>query len=163
MKRDRIFPHILKSKSVRVIAAIFLLINIIWLINWWPYHQDISGYTKAIYGYYRDVEDYTCTVFPPSYLRFVGNYSVSNEDKMTLIIWPRTILRRNTEYGVKMLADDGFIYEFYIDRNLEYVQCVEMKYLHEEEEYIRKQLRERGGDLRRMFSIAEQEWGAGIQ
>lgn len=157
-KRDSIFLYILKSKPVKIVIAGFLIWNIVWFMNWYPYEKQAQNYSKTPQGYYKGIDDYACGIAAPDYLRFTGNYAIIRDDRLGIIIWPKKPFWGKTEYGIEIPVDENYIYRFYVDKNLNYLSDEEMEYTAEEEEEIKKLLKIHKDTLSIMMQVAKEEW-----
>jgi|GEM_PF-468356 len=103
----------MKRRKLIIIAVIllfvFTIVNIVWFINWHKYndYKNAVGYQESTSRYFTvDSEGFRYAVFPPDYMRFVGNLTVGNnvwgeeaeENTCSLIIWP--LFTGGYEFGV---------------------------------------------------------------
>lgn len=157
--RDSMFLYIITSKVTRVLITFFLMWNIIWCINWYQYQKHTKEYTKTPHTYYSIIDDYTCTVAAPEYLKFTGNYAITSENGIGIIIWPHVFSFGTPVYGIEFSVDENIIYRFYVDENLNYLSNDEMHYDEEDEIEIKMLLNAHKDEIHNMMQIAEKEWG----
>lgn len=156
-----------RNKKILIIifVAVFSIFNIVWGINYYTYYKYTSSYDKAPQNYSRSNGDYTFTIKCPSYLRFIGNYAITNNDngnedkELFLIVWPSFLGDQKNEYGV-MIKEKGDenIYSFYADENLRYLPSEEIDYTQEEQKQIQYLLNKYEESLVEMCKLANSEW-----
>ncbi len=144
---------------ILTIVFLFLVWNILWAINFHDYHKKTSGYEKTPMSYVKSGRQYTYTVVCPSYLSFTGNFAITNNEELSLIIWPGAFIKDKMEYGIGIYdpkSEDT--YRFYIDKNLEYHKERNDFYSDLEEDRIRRLLHKYKQDLEIMLELANSEW-----
>lgn len=153
---------LLKRKKSRyvllLLISIFLIWNIVWGINYYSYYKYSDGYEKSPINYFKSIKDYTYTVDCPSYLRLTGNFAVTNNDDLSILIWP-SLFANSAEYGVSI--DDkkrNATYRFYVDKDLNYLRHEDMDYSEPDEEYIKSLLYKNSKELSEMQQLAVKEW-----
>ncbi|MCM3006848.1 hypothetical protein [Priestia koreensis] len=106
------------KKWILIIIGIFLIWNLVWWVTTTvKYQKYVEAVPKDTTGLNITQEDgYTYFVKKPGYLRFIGNLSVSTNNKSaSLIIWPKMI--GGYKYGIR-IQDDKQAYEVYLDKNM---------------------------------------------
>lgn len=141
-----------------LLVSIVLVWNIIWVVNYYGYYKYSTGYTKSPINYFKSEKDYTYTVDGPSYLRLTGNFAITNNDDLSIVIWP-SLFMRSAEYGISI--DDkkkNVTYRFYVNGGLDYLRHKEMNYSQSDEDYIKSLLQKKNKELSEMQQLAEEEW-----
>lgn len=115
-----------KNKRFFVVLSIVIAIlgfQILWYVNYTQFRRP-DGYELAVNDYYKNFDGYTVSYHSPEYPKFTGNYAISdNEDKITIILWPETVLRRKPKFGVSMYNDENeIVYLINVDENLKYIE-----------------------------------------
>lgn len=110
-------------------------------------------------SYVKSGEKYTYTVACPTYLSFTGNFALTNNDDLSLIIWPSLFMCDSGEYGIGIFDQEkNFTYRFYVDNNLQYLNVKENNYSDDEERYLHELLDEHRKELNEMHQLAKIEW-----
>ncbi len=141
-----------------LLISIFLIWNIVWGINYYSYYKYSDGYAKSPINYFKSEKDYTYTVDCPSYLRLTGNFAVTNNDDLSIIIWP-SLFMRSAEYGIS--AEDrkkNVTYRFYVDEDLNYLRHEDLNYALPDEAHIKSLLKKSRTELSEMQRLASKEW-----
>ena len=113
LKKKKLVTHILL-----ILFSFFLIWNIVWAVNFYTYYRFSSGYIKSPVSYIKSGKDYTYTVACPAYLSFTGNFALTNNDNLSLIIWPALFMRGNSEYGVGIYDEKlDSTYRFYVNNS----------------------------------------------
>lgn len=143
---------------VAVVAGLFLIWNILWAVNFYSYYKLTSGYEKSPVSYIKSGEDYTYTVACPAYLSTTGNYALTNNDNLSIIIWPG-FMGGAFEYGIGIYDEIlGSTYRFYVDKNLEYLPIEDNKYSEAEAKTLQILLEKYRENLDKMYQLAKAEW-----
>lgn len=153
-KRDSIFLYIIRTRVAKTIIVILLSFHLVWMLNWIPYYIHSSGYEKSKISCEKHIDGMTFYVVSPVYPSFTGNYAITNEEGMVLIIWPRSISHTTAEYGF-----DSEKYRCYIDKSGRYCRHDVMPYSEEEEKEIEEFIKNNRDILMEMIDAAEKEWG----
>ena len=95
LKKKKIIKYALLT-----LTGIFLIWNIIWAVNYYNYYKFSSGYEKTPINYVKSGKDYTYTVACPTYLSLTGNFALTNNDNLSIIIWPAFLMQGTSEYGI---------------------------------------------------------------
>lgn len=153
---------LLKGKKSRyvllLLISVFLTWNIVWGINYYGYYKYSTGYEKSPINYFKSEKDYTYTVDGPSYLRLTGNFAITNNDDLSIIIWP-SLFMRSAEYGISIEdKKKNATYRFYVDEGLKYFSHKDMNYTQSEENYIKSLLDKNKEELSKMQQLAAREW-----
>ena len=153
-KKKRIIKYMLS-----ILLGFFLIWNIVWSVNFYTYYKFSSGYMKSPVSYIKSGKDYTYTVACPGYLSFTGNLALTNNDNLSIIIWPALLMLGSPEYGVGISDEmSDSTYRFYVDKDLKYLHNDEMEYSDSEEKTIQILLKKYQIDLQKMLRLAHDEW-----
>ena len=141
-----------RFKKLKIIIAIIigslLIWNGIWYINYKAYGRFTSGYLKSPVNYVKSGDDFTYTVDPPSYLRFTGNFAITNNKELSLVIWPSLFMKGKAEYGIGILDKSAnLVYRFYVDESMNYIRVPEMNYTEDEELHVKNLIDKYHNDL----------------
>lgn len=105
------------------------------------------------------VKDYTYTIGCPSYLSLTGNFSLTNNDNLSVIIWLGLFMHGASEYGVSIYDENlDTTYRFYVNKDLKYLRVEEMGYTVSEEKEVQALLAEYQQDLNKMRQLVKDEW-----
>ena len=153
--------HLSSNKNkTKILLILFVLIiivyNLIWLINWYPYHNKTNEYSPMPKGWYRVDEQYIFTIKEPDYLSFTGNYAICTYDGVALLIWPNLFHLGELEYGIQIEENEN-AYRFYIDGDLEYKEK-DMNYTDEEIIGLKGLINEKYDILLSIMEVAKSEW-----
>ncbi len=144
---------------LQILLGFFLIWNIVWSVNFYTYYKFSSGYMKSPVSYIKSGKDYTYTVACPRYLSFTGNFALTNNDNLSIIIWPAIFMLGNSEYGAGIYDEmSDSTYRFYVDEDLKYLYKNEMGYSDSEEKTIQILLGKYQKDLHKMRRLAYDEW-----
>lgn len=144
---------------ILILIAVFILWNAVWYMNYSTYAKFTSGYLKSPVNYVKSGDHFTYTVDPPSYLRLTGNFAITNNKELSLIIWPSLFMKGKAKYGIGIEDEStDLIYRFYVDEELNYIHVSEMNYAKDEEIYVEKLLDEHRSSLLEMYTLAKDEW-----
>jgi len=113
-----------RYKWIIVILITFILINIIWYINYSMYSPYKEGYQKFKTCYNRSNKEYEFTVKQPAYTSFTGNLAIANKrDTLSIIIWPGLFMTQPFEYGAIIYDEESqHGYMLYVDENMNYLE-----------------------------------------
>lgn len=154
----------LKKKSIikymlLILLCFFLVWNILWLINFYTYYKFSSGYMKSPISYVKSGKDFTYTIACPKYLSLKGNFALTNNDNLSIIIWPALLMHGTSEYGVGIYDEKtDSTYRFYVDKDLKYLHIDDNKYEDSEEKTIQLLLEKHQIDLYKMRQLVKEEW-----
>lgn len=144
---------------ILILIILFLIWNIVWAVNFYCYHKTTEGYEKSPVSYIKSGKDYTYTVVKPHYLSFTGNFAITNNKALSLIIWPGIFFKGDSEYGIGIYDHRSEeTYRFYVDKNLKYLEDKNDVYSDLEEKRIKKLLKKYEGNLEKMLQLANLEW-----
>lgn len=159
-KCDSMLLYIIRSKPIKIIFLLLILFNLVWIMNWYSYHKYTDHYVKSKHNYYCEVNNYACTIAPPKYPLFTGNYAITDENGLGIVIWPHFLdFYPPEEYGIEIHVDEDMIYRFYTNKNLSYVEHKEMPYSKVDTNAILKHLKKHRIELLNMMQTAISEWG----
>lgn len=154
LKKKKIIKYILLT-----LLGLFLIWNTVWAVNYYTYYKFSSGYMKSPVNYIKSGKDYTYTVACPSYLSLTGNFALTNNDDLSIIIWPAVFMRGTSEYGVGIQDEKSdTTYRFYVDKDLKYLHIDDMGYSDSEEITIKSLLKKYQKDLYEMRQLVKDEW-----
>ena len=101
----------------------------------------------------------TLTIDPPSYFSFTGNYAISDNGSLSVIIWPKPFMIGAPKYGVSIYDNNnGIIYRFYVDKCYKYAYIPENTYTNEEIKCINSIMVGYKQTIKNMDSIIHKEW-----
>ena len=123
-----------KKKAILVVIGVLVLIFAIWNITWFvfmnntyePLLDAVNSQEHLVLEDSCVYDGYRYSVFPPSYLSFSGNLTISiyddeniedGETRSSLLIWPK--INGEYEYGISLRVfdidseKDGFSFESY--------------------------------------------------
>lgn len=115
------------KRVIVILGVLFLLINIVWLINYASYSKYMNAEASETRlamraSYYSEESGITYTVKRPDYLCAHGNLaSDSGNGTISIIVWPSAFSKRILEYGLMLYdAPNEKGYMFYVDENMDF-------------------------------------------
>ena len=166
-----------KKKAILAVIGVLVLIFAIWNITWFvfmnntykPLLDAVNSQEHLVLEDSCVYDGYRYSVFPPSYLSFSGNLTISiyddeniedGETRSSLLIWPK--INGEYEYGISLRVfdidseKDGFSFESYsfiLDEKME-----PLKELNPVEKEVYEQEKEA---IKSMYEKAYALWGIG--
>lgn len=142
-------------------VVIFFIVFLIsaWSLNFYQYYRQTEGYLKSPISYVKSETDYTYTVGCPDIGSFVGNYALSNNEDVVLLIWPNLFMWGTHTYGVRIFnEDENCKWGFYVNEKLEYISSENNELDESRVEKCKQLLNEHLKELKCMQEIAKKEW-----
>lgn len=147
------------KKILLVFLSLFLICNIVWAINFYNYYKFISGYEKSPISFVKSGQDYTYTIACPSYMNLAGNFALTNNDNLSIIIWPNLFACGASEYGVGIYDEKSdSTYRFYVDKELKYLNIDDNEEKDTEKQIIKSLLKTYQQELFEMRQLIKKEW-----
>lgn len=149
-----------KKNILLLLVGVCVIGNVVWGLNYLNYCKLTSEYIKCDKAtFYKNDEDLTYFVKRPDYCSFTGSYTITNNNSISVIIWPEVSFCKKYEIGVEFYDDvEKHIYRFYIDEQLNLVNTSENRFTFEQEETVKKMIAENKEELQKMYQLAESEW-----
>jgi hypothetical protein len=148
-------------KKIGLTILVLLLVwHVVWLGNYYAYYDLSDGYQRHYINMVRFEKDYTYTLQCPRYPSFVGNFALSNNDNILIIVWPGLFVNESYTYGLEIYDEDiDQTYRIYVDSELNYLDIRENKLTNEERTMAYMLLSKYDDALTTMKQLVETEWG----
>lgn len=160
MKSKTLKKKIMRWILISVLIP-FVIVNVVWFLNYSSYDVYLDeNFTRLSYSY-NNIVDRTGPIIygvkKPTYLSFTGNlYIVSDDDVISIIIWPSFMCKNAREIGL-ILQNDGAKYMVYVNNNMEY--CSDKNALiptsPEEEETVKHLLENLNEQIVELYRLAK--------